>query len=226
MPSLLLLINSAVLLLTTAEVNSVHKFSLNEDTAIDAPEGDGGGWGIDEGSRSALRPQILEETQHRINLISVASGTEVEKRRMLSSATSDLIFAYGGTPEGGTVELQTGTTFAPDSTQNCIISEHNYNPALCVTKAVKFQCLDTAAKCTLDGSSNKRLLMVNSGKSDTTEFTGLIVRRGLADSSRNFGSGMTIWSSKVAISLCDFTSNSALVSIDEKKASRFFTFYR
>jgi hypothetical protein len=145
---------------------------------------------------------------------------------MLSSATSNLRSAYNATTEGGTVELETGTTFAPGGTQTCMIESNDWSAALCVEKAVKFQCLDTAAKCTLDGSSNKRVITVNSGTSATTELTGLIVTRGLAtNSNERLGGGMYIYSSDVAISECDFSSN-ASVSIDEKKAAWWFTFDR
>jgi hypothetical protein len=143
------------------------------------------------------------------------SGDEIGRRR-LSWATSNLLAAYTDASMGGTIELETGSTFAPSVTQGCSTPIYTIDkPAgLCIVKAVKFQCLDTETKCTLDGLNDKRIATVLTGYSSTTEFVGLIVTRGRGgiDSNGDNCGGILIRSSNVDISLCTFTSNTATVS--------------
>jgi len=57
--------------------------------------------------------------------------------RRLSVATEDLISAYNAAAVGGTIDLESGTTFQPSGTQTCT----TLSAALCVEKAVIIQCL-------------------------------------------------------------------------------------
>jgi hypothetical protein len=100
--------------------------------------------------------------------------------RRLSVPTSNLLSAYNAAAVGDTIELEAGTDFVPSAT-------------LVLTKAVTIQCLaDTNAICTLGGSDDKRIIIVNSGNSITSEFKGLIMTKGYKNGVGNGGGAIFI----------------------------------
>ena len=122
-----------------------------------------------------LRSRATESGQHEFggnghqrSVLQAAANSELTDTtagRRLSVPTSDLLTAYNAAAAGDTIELEAGTTFLPSAT-------------LTITKAVRIQCLGSDTTCPLDGSNDKRIIIVNSGTSGTTEFKGLLFTKG------------------------------------------------
>ena len=123
-----------------------------------------------------------------------------------SIPTEFVLVAYKSTSAGGTITLETGTDFAPTSSD---ISGYSVYPAaIQITKAVTIQCLDLENLCKLDGLEDKRVIYISSGKSSATNLIGLKITRGYA--SGVYGGGMYIQSSTVNLNQVFFNDNTAV----------------
>ena len=117
----------------------------------------------------------------------LAAARNVTAGRNLAAAvhtvpTQNLLSAYDSANSHDTIELITGTDFAPAS------KDGNW-AAIEIDKPMTIMCQDTINKCKLDGTNSKTVMKIVSGTSSTTSLIGLEITRGYSGVSTSLLNG-------------------------------------
>ena len=160
-----------------------------------------GGDAFQRAEASSLAPMALREASSVSNGVerTIASADENMSRRLATYtvATSALTTANDSAAAGDTIVATPGTFTG--------ICASDTASSFCVTEPLHFQCSDVAVKCTFDCQIARNCVYVKGVTGGTAAFVGFTLTKG----KNEWGGGMYISSSTVALTTCSFTSNTA-----------------